>query len=465
MKNKCVEQLVNLLGEEKVLIGDFLKTRYTHIWRMDSSLQATAVVLPTSTIEVSETLKICHQNNQKMSIHGGLTNLVGSTETQAHEIVISLEKLNKIIEVDSASRTLTVEAGAILQNVHDAAKREGLLFPLSFGAKGSAQIGGMISNNAGGLRVLRFGMTRHLVLGLEAVLADGTIISSMKKIIKDNSAYDLKQLFIGSEGTLGIITKAVLKLVEAPNSRCSAFVAFNDYDKVVSFLKYIDQGLAGLLSGYELIWNETYKCMTSPSHIQQPLPPDYKYYVLLESLGSDREQDQNKLESLLASALESGLILDAVPAQTQSDLNWFWAIREDVHVIKSACQIDQHFDISLPIKNIGDYVDSVLPQLKSIEGVHQIYTFGHVADGNIHFIVDKANPSDKVRKAINDIVYIPLQELGGSVSAEHGIGVHKRDYLALCRTPEEIDLMRLLKRSLDPKNILNSRNIFLEDKA
>ncbi len=462
MKNKCVEQLVQLLGKEKVLIGESLSNRYTHIWRMDIPLQAVALILPSSTKEVSEALKICYLNDQKISIHGGLTNLVGSTETQAQELVISLEKMNKIIEVDTASRTITVEAGTILQHVHEAASTEGLLFPLSYGAKGSAQIGGMIASNAGGLRVLRFGMTRQLVLGLEAVLADGTIISSMKKIIKDNSAYDLKQLFIGSEGTLGIITKAVLKLVEAPKSRCSAFVAFNDYAKVVFFLKYMDQGLAGLLSGYELIWQNTYACMTSPSHVKQPLPLAYKYYVLLESLGSDQAQDQNKLESLLASALEEDLILDAVPAQTQSDLHWFWSIREDVHVIKSACDIDQHFDISLPIKNIGDYVDQVIPKLKSIVGVNQIYTFGHVADGNIHFIVDKHNNSDEVRKAINHTVYEPLQALGGSVSAEHGIGVDKRDYLALCRTSEEIALMRLLKQSLDSKNILNPRNIFLE---
>lgn len=462
MENACIKELTSLLGPDRVLIGEGLKNRYTHIWTMDTSLIARALILPTSTLEVSESLKICYKYKQKICIHGGLTNLVGGTETQADEIVISLEKMTKIIEIDASSRTVTVEAGAILQHVQDAVSELDLLFPLNFGAKGSAQIGGMISSNAGGLRVLRFGMTRQLVLGLEAVLADGTIISSLKKIIKDNSAYDLKQLFIGSEGTLGVVTKAVLKLVERPKSRSSAFIAFNEYSKVVSFLKFMDKELAGLLSGYELIWDNTYACMTRPDSVMLPLPVGYKYYVLLESLGSDQKEDQSKLERLLEIALEKNLILDAVPAQTESDLNWFWTIREDVHVIKTACVIDHHFDISMPIGKIGSYVDQTLPKLRALEGVNEAYTFGHVADGNIHFIVDKNDASDELRKAINELVYSPLTELGGSVSAEHGIGVHKKEYLALCRTSEEIALMRTLKNALDPNNLLNSRNIFLE---
>jgi len=461
MSNTIISKLQNILNSEQVLIGESLLRRYTHIWTMDKPLKAKALLLPRTTEELSLCIKICHENNQKISIHGGLTNLVGGTKTQANEIAVSLENMNQVIEIDADSRTVTVEAGTILQNVHEAVAKHELLFPLSFGAKGSAQIGGMISNNAGGLRVLRYGMARQLVLGLEAVLANGTIVSSLKKIIKDNSAYDLKQLFIGSEGTLGIITKAVLKLVEAPKSRCSAFVAFNDYAKVVSFLKYMDKGLAGLLSGFELIWRDTYECMTNPNQVNLPLPLEYKYYVLLESLGSNQTQDQSKMISLLEAAMENELILDAAPAHTKSDLEWFWKIREDVHVIKTACTLDQHFDISLPIGEIGAYVDETLLKLLAIDGVHNAYAFGHVADGNIHFIVDKENASNNLKRAIDNVVYFPLQKSGGSVSAEHGIGVDKRDYLRLCRTSEEIELMRTLKIALDPKNILNPRNIFL----
>ena len=461
MKDTIRIELIDQLGADKVLTESGLKERYNHIWRMDKSLQAKAVVLPTSTKEVAVILKICHQHHQVISIHGGLTNLVGSTETHGNEVVISMEKMNKIVEVDEKSRTMTVQAGAILENVQQTAAAKNLLFPLNFGAKGSAQIGGAISTNAGGLQVFRFGMMRNLVLGLEAVLADGTVISSVKKIIKDNSGYDLKQLFIGSEGTLGVITKAVLKLMEAPKSRNSAFVAFDNYEKVVQFLKYMDSGLAGTLSGFELIWGTTYQAMTAPpAAAKPPIPHGYEYYVLLESLGSHQEKDHAVLEDLLAQAFENELIADAALAHTEADLTWFWTIREDVHVLKSQCQFDHHFDISLPIPLIGEVLDNLNQELKKLEGVEKVFTFGHVADGNIHIVVDRQTTESSLIETINAIVYSPLQAIGGSISAEHGIGLHKKNYLHLCRTSEEIQLMRTMKMALDSRGILNKGLIF-----
>jgi len=451
-----IELLKQKLGVNKVLTAEQIKDRYVHIWRMDIPLDALAVVLPQSTKDVSDVMKICHANNQAVVIHGGLTNLVGSTKTQSNELVISLEKMNHIEELDEKSRTMTVQAGVILEAAQMAASGRNLLFPLNFGAKGSAQIGGIISTNAGGLKVFRYGMTRNLVLGLEAVLADGTIISSLKKIIKDNSGYDLKQLFVGSEGTLGIVTKAVLKLVEAPKSRISAFVAFDEYDRVVDFLKYMDAGLAGTLSSFELIWQETYKAMTSlPASAKPPLPQNFKYYVLLEGLGSHQENDQLHLQELLENAFQKEMFLDAVIADGKADLNWFWTIREDVHVVKCQANNDHHFDISLPIALIGETVEEMTKELKKIEGVERVFPFGHIADGNIHFIIGKENTSISLRNKINEVVYQPLKALGGSVSAEHGIGLDKKQYLSYCRTDEEIDLMRTLKMTLDPKGILN----------
>ncbi|MFT4666141.1 MAG: FAD/FMN-containing dehydrogenase [Polaribacter sp.] len=444
------------LGAEKVLGPEDIKDRYTHIWTMDVPLQAKAVVLPRSTQDVSDIMKICHSHQQPVVVHGGLTNLVGSTETHPDEVVIAMEKMTDILEIDEQSRTMIVQSGVILENIQQGASRKNLLFPLNFGAKGSAQIGGIISTNAGGLRVFRYGMTRNLVLGLEAVLADGTIISSLKKIIKDNSAYDLKQLFIGSEGTLGVITKAVLKLVEAPKSRTTAFVAFNDYEKVISFLKYMDQNMAGTLSGFELIWGNSYQLMTSPPASQKPpLPHGFNYYVLLEGLGANPERDQQLLEDLLAEAFEKEMIEDAAIATSESDLEWFWKVREDVHVISSQCNHDQHFDISLPIPLIGETVESITKELHSIPEVEKAFAFGHVADGNIHFIVGKTEHTPAVIQAINEAVYSPLKTLGGSVSAEHGIGLHKKAYLSLCRTEEEIGLMKQLKMAMDPLGILN----------
>lgn len=460
MDISIISLLQEKLGIEKILTNEAVKERFHHIWKMDEPLLAKAVALPSSTEDVSAILKICHENQQPIVVHGGLTNLVGGTETHSEEVVISLEKMNAIEEIDTKSRTMTVQAGVILENVQNLAKENDMLFPLNFGAKGSAQMGGVIATNAGGLRVFRYGMTRNLVLGIEAVMADGTVISSLKKIIKDNSAYDVKQLFIGSEGTLGIVTKAVLKLVEAPKSRTSAFVGLDDYEKVVDFLKYMDSGLAGTLSGFELIWRQTYEVMTSPpATVTPPLPYVYNYYVLLESLGSDQEKDQERMLNLLESALETGLILDAVPAQSGTDLEWFWKIREDVDVIASQCNLDQHFDISLPIPEIGDFINRAVENLHKIPGVEKAFPFGHVADGNIHFIIGKSEENVHLIKQINDVVYLPLQEIGGSVSAEHGIGIHKKSYLHLCRSSEEIQLMKTLKRAMDPYNILNPGKI------
>lgn len=449
------------LKEEQILEKEALSNRYHHIWHMDQSLKAFCVLLPENTKQVSDIIKVCDREELPVVVHGGLTNLVGSTETTGNEVVISTERLNKIEEIDTASRTITVQAGVILEHIHDAVLEKELLFPLNFGARGSAQIGGVISTNAGGLRVLKYGMARQLVLGLEAVTANGTVISSMKKIIKDNSAYDLKQLFIGSEGTLGIITRAILKLEEAPKSRNAAFIAFNEYSSVVTFLKFMDSNLAGKLSGFELIWKNSYKQMTSVSDaVKPPLPYDYKYYVLIEALGSHQINDQAEFQNLLENALENEMILDAVMAQSPSDVAWFFRIREDVNNLVDLMQHDQHFDISLPIALIGSYIAARYESLALIKGVEQIYAFGHVADGNIHFMIGKSNLSEGLKKEIDYCIYDGLKAIGGSVSAEHGIGTHKKAYLELCRTPEEIALMRSLKSCMDPKGLLNPGKIF-----
>jgi len=435
----------NVLTDSQIINDDGLKNRYYHIWHMDKSLKALCVLLPSSTQEVSDIMKICYEHNLPVVVHGGLTNLVGSTETNGDEVVISTERLNNIEEIDSSSRTMTVQSGVILEHIHEAVSKENLLFPLNFGARGSAQIGGVISTNAGGLRVLKYGMTRQLILGLEAVLADGTVISSMKKIIKDNSAYDVKQLFIGSEGTLGVITRAILKLEEAPSSRNAAYIGFNDYNKVVAFFKYMDSNLAGKLSGFELIWRNSYEQMTSVNDaVRPPLLYDYQYYVLIEALGSHPQNDQAEFQNLLENTIENEQILDAVMAQSASDVEWFFRIREDVNNLVDFMKHDQHFDISLPIPLIGDYIATRYKSLSEIDGVEQIYAFGHVADGNIHFMIGKSNLSLQLKKEIDHCIYGGLQEIGGSVSAEHGIGTHKKDYLELCRTPEEIALMKLL---------------------
>ncbi|RPG66701.1 MAG: FAD-binding oxidoreductase, partial [Flavobacteriaceae bacterium TMED121] len=282
-----INKLEKIVGRDSILSNGKEKLRFDHIWKTDIPTNAFAVIFPKSTQQISEIMKLCYENNQKVVIQGGLTNLVGSTITRKNDLVISLDKMNQIEEIDEKSRTITVQSGVILEDAISSVNEKNLMLPLNFGAKGSAQIGGIVSTNAGGLRVLRFGMTRNLILGIEAVLSNGEIISSMKKITKDNSGYDIKQLFIGSEGTLGIISKVIFKLEEKPSSRFSALAGLTNYENVINFLKFMQKGLSGSLSGFELIWGETYKAMKDSSlEYSSLLDINFPYYVIIELLGS-----------------------------------------------------------------------------------------------------------------------------------------------------------------------------------
>ena len=461
MNQNLINSLTEIVGEVNILHSGAEKERFTHIWKTDIPLEAKAVVFPNSTEQVSQIMKYCHRENQEVIIHGGLTNLVGGTETESNQVVIALDKMNAIQEVDVQSRTITAQAGAILEHMIDAAAEKQLLLPMSFGSKGSAQIGGVVSTNAGGLRVFRYGMTRQMVLGIEAVLPDGTIISSLKKTIKDNSGYDLKQFFIGSEGTLGIITKIILRLSEAPSSRSSAIVGIKTYDNVIKVLKFLEKNLAGTLSGFELMWQDTYKAMTGEaSHLNPPLNSEYNYYVFVESLGSQPKEDYSRLENLISESLEMELIQDGVMAQSERELNTIWQIREDVSILAAQANYDQHFDISIPIPLIGELVKKATEELYKLPFVERVFSFGHVADGNIHYIIGKKDNTPEIIEAINQIIYKPLKKVGGSVSAEHGIGLHKKAYLHTSRSKEEIELMKILKKTFDSKNILNPGRIF-----
>ena len=460
MANPLLDKLEQIVGANQLLTDDALTSRFTHIWKTAIPLQAIAVVFPRNTKELSMVMQLCYTNDQRVVVHGGLTNLVGATQTAGNEVIISLDKMNAIEEIDEKSRTITVQSGVILENAINAAADKNLLLPLSFGAKGSAQVGGVVSTNAGGLRVFRYGMTRQMVLGLEAVLPDGTIISSMKKIIKDNSGYDLKQLFIGAEGTLGIVSRVIFRLQEKPQSRVSAFVAVENYNCVIDLLKHMEKGLAGALTGFELMWQRTYQGMTNESTgYPPPLPDEYPYYVFIESMGNDQDADFNRLENLTAHALEANIIADGVLAQSERELQNIWKIREDVSVLADQAAYDQHFDISLPLPVIGQEVDTAIEQLSALPFVEKIFPFGHVADGNIHFIIGKSENSPDIIQQINDIIYANLAKNKGSVSAEHGIGIDKKAYLATSRSEEEINLMQVLKKTLDPKNILNPGRI------
>lgn len=317
-------------------------------------------------------------------------------------------------------------------------------------------IGGTISTNAGGLQAIRYGVMRQLVLGLEVVLADGTVISSMNKMLKNNAGYDLKHLFIGSEGTLGVVTKAVLKLEDAPKSKNTALIGLSSFDKAIAFLQTSKRELANKLTTFEIIWQDYYHLMTSPpSSFTPPLPQNYPYYVLLEALGQHQETDEVHFQDLLEQSLENGLIEDATLAQSQQELDWFWGIREKVDFVFQVHQPVFLFDVSLPITDMESYIHTVIHDLKAVWPQVHFYSFGHMGDGNLHLFVSCGENTPETRHRVEEIVFLPLQKIGGSITAEHGIGLEKKPWLHLSRTPEEIALMRTLKQALDPKSILN----------
>lgn len=422
-----------------------------------------ALVRPRTTAEVSSVLKICHDAGQAVVPVGGRTGLVQGTRARAGEVLLSLDRLTGIEGIDLVDRTMTVEAGVALQMVQERAEAQGLLFPLDLGARGSATIGGNIATNAGGNRVIRYGMMRDMVLGLEAVLANGEVVSSMNRMIKNNAGYDLKQLFIGTEGTLGIVTRAVLRLRQKPASQDVAFVAIDSFDRLTAFLRAIDRGLGGTLSAFEVMWRDFYELVTTPpAKNRPPLPQTFPYYVLVEALGADQQQDTARLETLLGELMAEGLVADAVIAKSQAERDAIWALRDDVG------QVSQFgpffvFDVSLPVGAMPDYVETVRGALKQAWPHGRSTVFGHLGDGNLHIVVGAGSGDEETRRRVEAVIYRPLEAVGGSISAEHGIGLEKRAYLTISRNAAEIALMRALKRALDPKGILNPGKIFAAD--
>jgi len=373
--------------------------------------------------------------------------------------------MNRIEEIDALGGTMTVEAGAVLQTVCEAAEEKGLIFPLDLGARGSATIGGNISTNAGGNRVIRYGMTRDMVLGLEAVLADGTVMTSMNKLIKNNAGYDLKHMFIGSEGTLGVVTRAVLRVWPKPKSQDTGFVAVESFEQLPTFLRHMERALGGTLSAFEVMWEDFYKLVTMEPATGRPvIAHGHPYYVLVESMGGDQEADSARFEAAMMEALEAGEISDAVIAKSQAERDAMWALRDDVGQVVHTYPMFT-FDVSLKIADMESYIAEVKQGLAAKWPDSSLMVFGHLGDGNLHVIPGRFPDAEQAtRRGVEAIVYGELRERQGSVSAEHGIGLEKRPYLGWSRSGEEVALMQLLKRTLDPKNILNPGKV-LEPQA
>jgi len=454
---KEIEKIVPVGG---VLLGEDVSNR-PESWPPLGGCKARAIIRPTSTGQVSEIVKLCHAAGQSIVTHGGLTGLVGGARTGSQDIVISLERMNGIEPVDHINRTLTVQAGVPLQKVHEAAEDAGLLFPLDLGARGSCTIGGNISTNAGGNAVIRYGMMREQLLGVEAVLADGSIISSLNGVIKNNAGYDLKQLFVGSEGTLGIVTRAVLRLRPLPRTCNTALLAIERFEHVAKLLRDMDSALGGTLSAYEVMWNDFYALLAGDdSKHNQPLSTTHPFYVLLESTGGNLESDKSRFEGALEEAFESELIADAVIAQSKQQRQSLWAIRDDIERLNHKLSRPILFDVSLGIGQMEDFVVEVREQLTRRWPDTHMVAFGHLGDGNIHLALTIGSHEPSQVHAVETIVYEALEQRSGVISAEHGIGLDKREYLEHSRSKAEIALMKTLKKALDPKGILNPGVIF-----
>jgi FAD/FMN-containing dehydrogenase len=450
-----IDALRAIVGETGVLSSADIATRSAGFLRPDT-LKARVLVRPKDTEEVSKVVRWCHDNGMRIVTHGGLTGLVHGADASPEEVILSMERMRAIEEIDQVQRVAVVQAGVTLQALQEAVEQHDLNFPLDLGARGTATLGGNAATNAGGNRVIRYGMMRDMTLGLEVVLADGTIISSMNRLIKNNAGYDIKHVFVGSEGTLGIITRLVLRLREKPRSQDVAIAAVPTFEALTKLLKHIDSALGGSLSAFEVMWQSFYRLVTNPpARGKGPLGQEHPYYVLIESLGANAKLDSERFVAALESALEAKLISDAAVAQSDSDRRAFWSLRDDVVQVMIG-GMPVVFDISLPLAAMEQYVGALSRDLKEGIGEHRLWIFGHLGDGNLHVIV-QVPPQHymTLRPKIEALVYGPLGKLRGSISAEHGIGLEKKPYLSVCRSESEIALMRALKTALDPDGILN----------
>lgn len=420
-----------------------------------------AVLRPGSVEEVSAILTLANETGTPIVPQGGNTGLVGGQIPFDGEIVLSLRRLDRLREIDVVSNTMTCEAGMLLATVQDAAAKVDRFFPLSLGSEGSCTIGGNLATNAGGIAALAYGLARDLVLGLEVVLADGRIWHGLNKLKKDNTGYDLKDLFIGAEGTLGVITAAVLKLFPAPTTVETAFAGVPSLDAALDLFALTQEMTGGATKSFELIGRLpiAFALRHGPG-LRDPLAAPYPWYVLVELTASRRGNLRDTLEEVLTTALERGLIGDAAIADSLDQRRAFWRLREFIVEAQKLEGGSIKHDISVPIAAVPEFITQADAAVEALVPGARPVPFGHLGDGNIHYNVSQPVGADKEAylarwQEMNDCVHAVVRKLGGSISAEHGIGRLKREDLVRVKDPVALDLMRALKRTLDPKGILN----------
>ncbi len=429
-------------------------------WRGVVTGKTPLMVAPASTDEVSRVVRACADAHVAIVPQGGNTGMCAGAvpDDSGTQVLLSLGRLNRIREVDAANYSMVVEAGCVLANVQEAARAVNRYFPLSLGAEGSCQIGGNLATNAGGVNVIRYGTARALALGLEVVLADGSVLDGLRSLRKDTAGYDLKQVFIGSEGTLGIITAAVLRLFPEPGETSTAFIAIGDSGDAVRLLSHLRGAHANTIEAFELISARVMRLVAEHlPNARLPFEADYPWYVLLEIATGGNAQ---AMEDALADAAEASLILDAVIAKNAAEAGELWDVRHSMSEAQRRAGKSLKHDISVPVARMQEFLargDAVLAELMPDAG---LIAYGHVGDGNLHYNVTLPGhlaPAEReaAGAAVTSALYDLAAGLGGSFSAEHGVGVLKKPYLEKYRGGVEFRLMKCLKQALDPENILN----------
>jgi FAD/FMN-containing dehydrogenase len=427
-------------------------------WMRKYRGHTTLVLKPASTSEVSQILKYCNENMLAVVPQGGNTGLVGGSVPVFDEIVISTSRMNSIRSFDPVSGTLVCDAGCILEVVDNFLAEKKHIFPLDLGAKGSCQIGGNVATNAGGLRLLRYGSLHGNVLGIEAVLPDGTILNDLSKLRKNNTGYDIKQLFIGGEGTLGIITAVSIICPQRSKSTNVAYFGLNSFDKVQEAFREAKSQLSEILSAFELMDKNTQRFVHMATNKKRPLEGDYPFYCLIETSGSNAEHDTAKLEAFLSHVMEQDIVVDGVLAQDQTQVQELWSWREGITEALGHLGAVYKYDLSIPLSELYSLVDDTREHLKSkgligdtdAHPVVEVVGYGHMGDSNLHLNIPTRRFDKAVEKALEPWVYEWVQKRAGSISAEHGLGLAKKEFVGYSRSPEILDLMGRIKQLFDP---------------
>ena len=451
--------LEEAVGADAVQTGEAIAPHHRTDWSGTPPVQPLALVRPRSTRDVSAVLRLCSEHRVPVVPQGGLTGLAGAAVPCVGGIALSLARMNAIESVDVAASTMTVQAGATLLAVQETAAAHGLQFGVDLGARGSCQIGGNLSTNAGGNGVLQFGMMREQTLGLEVVLADGSVLPMLRPMLKNNTGYDLKQFFIGAEGTLGVITRALLRLHPAPRARATALVALADFDTALALLGRLRTRFPGAVAAFELMWRDFVETSLKWQKLREPFEAAHPLAALIDVVGDDEASLCEALEEVLGEAMEADQLSDAAIAQSQAQAQAFWKIREATAELPVHMHPPINFDVSLPMAEIGRFADVCRSAFDARWPGHRSLFFGHVGDSNLHISTD-GRSIDGEEAEIERIVYEQVAAFGGSVSAEHGIGLHKKPYLCASRTPAELAAMRAIKRALDPLHLLNPGKVF-----